>query len=499
MAGKSNHNSQKILKTIRGLSSEIDLASGEIAVILAAGHGKRIKSETPKMLHKIWGVPTVLRVANIVAEGLSKHNEIIVVGMKGDEVAREIGKKPNTAFTYQKEQKGTGHALQVAFETLQGKEYDGNIYVFPGDMGLVTTEAVRKFKEEFESSGFDMMVLTALYKGRAENNYYGRVLRVPGKDERSGKDRGNIIEVMEYKDILNLANDHIANFDNRSYRFTREELLNIREFNSGVYAFKGKKLREHIGELTADNIQGEFYLTELISIFNRYGLLVGASSALDHTVVLAFNIKSVWKDMETIARNRVYDKLKNIITIEDREDFFIADEEVERILTLDRKGETLDIVIAKGACLHKGVKLSKGVHIKKNSILEGNIELGRNVTIGENVSLSTYSHQAMKIGPGSEIFKGDIIKGNVQIGNKCRIESSVNITGSDDCPTRIGNYVTIKGTSYIFGSLIEDDVLIEHSVIKNKRVEKVLKKDGSLRPVRYYLPQPEGIDSIAEP
>lgn len=495
---EENNNSQRILKTIKELNSEIDLTSPEISVILAAGHGKRIKSEIPKMLHKIWEVPTVLRVVNVVAEGMNNHNEIIVVGMKGDEVAREIGKRPHTAFVYQEEQKGTGHALQMAFEAFKGKKYNGNIYVFPGDMGLVTTEAVRKFKEEFESSGFDMMVLTALYKGKAENNYYGRMLRVPERGEGPTKQGGQVIEVMEYKDILNLANDYMVNFDNRRFKFTREELLNIKEFNGGVYAFKGPRLREHIKGLTVDNIQGELYLTELISIFNRCGLSVGAASTSDHTVVLAFNIKSVWKDMEAIARNRIYDKLKNIITVEDKEDFFIADEVVEGILALDREEGALDIVIGKGVCIHRGVKLDKGGHIKKNSILKGNIELGRDVTIGENVSLSTYPHQTMKIGRGSEIFKGDIIKGNVQIGEKCRLESSVNITGSDNCPTRIGNHITIKGTSYIFGSLIEDEVWIEHSVLKNKWVQKVLRGDGSVCPIRYYLPQPEGIDSITE-
>lgn len=126
-----NSNSERILETIGELNSEIDLTSPEISVILAAGHGKRIKSETPKMLHKIWDVPTVLRVANTVAEGLNNHNEIIVVGMKGNDVAREMGKRPNTTFVYQKEQKGTGHALQAAFEAFKGKEYNGNIYIFP--------------------------------------------------------------------------------------------------------------------------------------------------------------------------------------------------------------------------------------------------------------------------------------------------------------------------------------------------------------------------------
>mgnify|MGYP001039797230 CR=1 FL=1 len=98
----------------------------------------------------------------------------------------------------------------------------------------------------------------------------------------------------------------------------------------------------------------------------------------------------------------------------------------------------------------------------------------------------------------SEILWGDIIKGNIRIGEKSRIESSVNMTGSDDFPLRIGKNVLIKGTSYIFGSVIEDDINIEHSVLIKKKVEKLIKKDGTIQHVRFFLPLPEGIDAIEE-
>ena len=163
---------------------------------------------------------------------------------------------------------------------------------------------------------------------------------------------------------------------------------------------------------------------------------------------------------------------------------------------MDGDGAPLDIFIGQGAWIGPGVRLSRGVHVGHRSMLDGNVHLGRGVRIRENVSLSTYAHQTMKIGDFSEILEGDILKGNLEIGSHTRIESRVNVTGSDDYPTRIGNCVTIKGTSYLFGSVVEDDLLVEHSVVIRKRVERIVKRDGSIQPVRYILPQPEGLDSI---
>jgi bifunctional UDP-N-acetylglucosamine pyrophosphorylase/glucosamine-1-phosphate N-acetyltransferase len=72
------------------------------------------------------------------------------------------------------------------------------------------------------------------------------------------------------------------------------------------------------------------------------------------------------------------------------------------------------------------------------------------------------------------------------------------MTGSDAYPLRIGKNVTIKGTSYLFGTLVDDDLFIEHSVLINKRVEKLYKKDGMMQKIKFFLPMPEGIDAIED-
>jgi bifunctional UDP-N-acetylglucosamine pyrophosphorylase/glucosamine-1-phosphate N-acetyltransferase len=200
--------------------------------------------------------------------------------------------------------------------------------------------------------------------------------------------------------------------------------------------------------------------------------------------------------MEDIARDLVYEKLKDTITIEAKDDFFIADEVVEQILEMDAREGPLDITIGKGASLGPNVRLSKGVIIGNQVLIENNVELGPNVRVHPNAFLSTYPHQTLKIGAGCEIFNGDQIKGNVAIGKNCRIESGVNITGSDQFKTTIGNNVLVKGTSQIFGCIVEDDIWIEHSVLKFQRIERRMRNDGYIQPVRWVLPQPQGLDSI---
>jgi bifunctional UDP-N-acetylglucosamine pyrophosphorylase/glucosamine-1-phosphate N-acetyltransferase len=491
----------EIVAGLKSLSSKIDLQQPRLAIILAAGHGKRIRSERSKMLHHIWGKPTVTRVAQAARHGLDSSNQIIVVGIKAVDVAEALGTDPQRVFVYQQQQNGTGDAVRVALEALPGGAYAGDVYVFPGDMGLLNNDAIKDFREEFEKNRCDMMGLTADYQGDPRTNYYGRILRVPEKDaagRSSGDDLGKVIEIKEHKDILALPTDkaYSVKYNDRTYNFSREQLLAITEFNTGVYAFKAAKLIKHIGELSADNVQSELYITDLIAIFNGHKLTVKAARAQDYSTVLGFNNKSVLKEMEAIAREKAYDRLKDLITIDDQDDFFIADEVIEQIIEMDKREAPLDILVGKGAYIGPQVRLAKGVEIRSRAILEGNLALSEKVIIHENVMLSTYPNQHMKIGRHSQIFQGDIIKGNITIGERCQIESSVNITGSDDFPVIIGNNVLIKGTSYIFGSIIESGIWIEHSVLKNKYVERTVRKDGTVQPVRYVLPLPEGLDSI---
>src|ERR1039457_2772816 len=113
------------------LSSSLNSKGNEIAIILAAGHGKRIKSHLSKMLHTIWDVPTVERVYNACRDGINDVSLIVVVGIKAIDVMEVLGKREFTAYAYQEFQNGTGHALQIALKKINENSFDGNIYVLP--------------------------------------------------------------------------------------------------------------------------------------------------------------------------------------------------------------------------------------------------------------------------------------------------------------------------------------------------------------------------------
>lgn len=486
---------------INKYSSPFDTSKKETAIILAAGHGKRIKSQKSKMLHNIWGEPTVARVYDACSKGLDNANIIIVVGIKAVDVIQKVGKHDNGSYVYQAEQNGTGHAVQVALKQIENKNYDGVVFVFPGDMGLIDEASVSRFRDKFYKSKSDMMVLTGLFNGDYKENYYGRIIRVKDVDAEGNKSdyAGQVIKIMEHKDILSLPEnkDYIVEFKGKKYSYTREELLKNNEFNSGVFAFKYNHLAKLIKKIESNNVQKEIYLTDLIYLFNEEGLSVGAVSPVQQHVIMGFNNKSVLKEMEKIARSHVYEKLKDVIEIEDEEDFFIADEVVEQILKLDEKGKPLDIHIGRGAYVYKGVKLNYGCTIGRESILKDNIVLGKNVAIGEGVEISCYPGQKATIGDNVEIMKGDIIKGNILIGNDSKIESSVNITGSNESPVEIGSNVVVKGTTYIYGSKIADNVLIYHSVLVRKNVINP-NKDGSQFKIGFYIPEVIGKEGIKD-
>jgi bifunctional UDP-N-acetylglucosamine pyrophosphorylase/glucosamine-1-phosphate N-acetyltransferase len=498
----TENNSSEIYSKTKELSTSFK-SSKEVAVILAAGHGKRIKSHKSKMLHKIWEIPTVERVYNACHYGIEKINTVIVVGIKALDVMDVIGKRDSNKFAYQETQNGTGHAVQVALKEIMGDFQEGTVYVLPGDMGLLDDISMNDFRNEFLTSDIDMMVLTGIYEGDPMLNSYGRIIRVKSKDDdgnTSEEDFGKVIQIMEYKDILTLSDDvsYKIRYKNKSYSFSKKELLATKEFNSGVYAFKYHKLIELIYNISNDNAQKEIYITDLISLFNQKGYSVGAVSPKQQYVVMGFNNKSVLKEMDEIARRNVYEKLKNIIEIDDPDDFFIHDKVVNDLLEMDKKGIPLDIKIGKGAYIGDGVKLNYNLEFDRAVHIEGNVIFGNNVKIWRSVHLSCFSNQTLKIGDNVKILWGDIIKGNIEIDDNSIIESSVNITGSDEFPLRIGKNVLIKGTSYLFGSIVEDGLTIEHSVIIKKKVKSKKDNFGNIKHIRFYLPESEGKELLED-
>jgi bifunctional UDP-N-acetylglucosamine pyrophosphorylase/glucosamine-1-phosphate N-acetyltransferase len=158
-----NNNKKEILKTIKKLSSPFNSKCKELAIILAAGHGKRIKSQRSKMLHNIWGVPTVDRVHNACTKAIKGINSVVVVGIKALDVLTVLGKRANTSYAYQQEQKGTGHAVQVALKNVKRFSPNGIVYILPGDMGLIDVETLKSFRKSFIESRADMIVLTGIF------------------------------------------------------------------------------------------------------------------------------------------------------------------------------------------------------------------------------------------------------------------------------------------------------------------------------------------------
>lgn len=293
-----------ILQTIDDLSSEMNKDVKEIAIILAAGHGKRLKSEKSKMLHTILGVPTVERVYNACKNAIDGINTVIVVGIKAEDVMEYLGKRERTVYAYQEEQHGTGHAVQVALKGLNEIPNEAIVYILPGDMGLIDAETIKQLSEDFLKSKADMIVLTGLYEGKPKDNYYGRIVRVK-------ENNGNVIQIMEHKDILALPDDkpYTVTYNGKEYSYTKEELLNNNEYNSGVFAFRYDKLAEMIGKLKSDNVQSEIYLTDLIALFNEKGYAVAAASPEKNYVVMGFNTQEVLKEMNEIAK-KIYKKNK---------------------------------------------------------------------------------------------------------------------------------------------------------------------------------------------
>jgi bifunctional UDP-N-acetylglucosamine pyrophosphorylase/glucosamine-1-phosphate N-acetyltransferase len=286
----------RISSLIKKYSSSLDYTIPHISIILAAGHGKRMKSSKPKVLYEICGVPTVIRVSEAAKKGISSPNQIIVVGIKAEQVIRAIGKRENVCFVYQKEQNGTGDAVKVALEEIDSK-FKGFVYILPADAGLMTDDVIRTFKAKFEGSNYDMMVLTGKYDGETAKNHYGRVIK--------HRKTGEVIEIKEYKDINALKGMYKIVRKGKALSFTRGELLNIKEYNSAIYACKIKPLKKYLSCLKPTNVQKEYYFTDMIKIFNKHNLKVGSQMVKDSDSVMGFNDRITLKKMSDIARHRV--------------------------------------------------------------------------------------------------------------------------------------------------------------------------------------------------
>jgi bifunctional UDP-N-acetylglucosamine pyrophosphorylase/glucosamine-1-phosphate N-acetyltransferase len=215
------------------------------AVILAAGQGKRMKSDLPKVLHEIHGMPMIrILLDRLIPIGINPI--VVVVGHKGEMVRQELSDYP-VDFVVQEQQLGTAHAVQMAEPVL--KDFDGITLVAAGDVPYLSVKSVNDLLETHARSRAAATCLSAEFD---DPTGYGRIVRRKGTDF--------IEEIIEHKDAS-------------------PEVLKIREINTGTFCFDNRKLFETIREIGNENAQGEYYLTDAVKILHGKGYPVSVVRA----------------------------------------------------------------------------------------------------------------------------------------------------------------------------------------------------------------------------
>ncbi|MGB8657788.1 MAG: NTP transferase domain-containing protein [Candidatus Zixiibacteriota bacterium] len=239
------------------------------AVILAAGKGKRMNSDLPKVLHQLGGKPIVEYVID-TAKKLGAQRIILIVGHKGNQTQESL-EHLEVEFVVQEEQLGTGHAVLQTKELLS--DFDGDVLILYGDVPLLKADTLKRLLTEHRKRKVAATVLTAVLD---DPSHYGRIIR----DEQ-----GMVQEIVEAKD---------ASADQRD----------IKEINSGIFCFDRQALFSVAEKITNHNQQGEYYLTDAIRLLRDKNLPVWGMVTNDPAETLGINSQEELKKMERILHSR---------------------------------------------------------------------------------------------------------------------------------------------------------------------------------------------------
>lgn len=355
-----------------------------VAVILAAGKGTRMKSKLPKVLHKIGGKPMLQHVLD-AADAAGAARKVVVVGHEAELVEAMVGEQAQMAL--QAEQLGTGHAVMQTEAVL--KDFCGTVMIICGDTPLLEAAELKKFYEGHVASQAAATVLTAFMDDPAG---YGRIIRDAD---------GNVLGIVEEKDAV-------------------LEQKAIKEINTGIYCVEAPLLFEVLATLTCDNVQGEYYLTDVLAKLNAMGKKVGGVATADSDMIMGINSRRQLAEAENIMRQRILNKLMDDgVTIMDPASTFIE----------------------------KGVEIGQDTVIYPYTWLEGTTKIGEDCQIGPNVRLTNvrigntaelqfvYGHDCevqdnVVIGPYVHLRPDTVIGDNVKIGNFVEVKNSHVGTGS---------------------------------------------------------------------
>ena len=425
------------------------------ALILAAGQGTRIKSDLPKVLHKVCGKEMV----NHVIDTLRKADieDINVIIGKGSELVKEKTSSREVSYSLQAEQLGTGHAVKCAIDFLKNK--NGTVAIFCGDAPLIKEETVANLFEEHNSNNNTATLLTSILD---DATGYGRIIR-----------EGNeVLKIVEHKDC-------------------NEEELKVTEMNAGVYCFDIEKLLEALEKLSNNNSQGEYYLTDVIGILKSQGEKVGAV-VIDFEETLGVNSRAQLAQVEAILRKRINAKhMDNGVTLIDPNNTYIGADVVIGKDTIIYPGNVLEgtTVIGERCTLYPNSRISNTI-IKNDVDIQSSVILDSN--IGENTTVGPFAYIRPDSVIGSHVRIGDFVEikksvignntkvshltyvGDAEVGENCNFGCgtvTVNYDGKNKNKTIIGNNsfigcntnlispVKVEDNTYIAaGSTITDDV-----------------------------------------
>lgn len=289
-----------------------------IAVILAAGRGTRMKSDTPKVLHEILGKSAISRVMDSVKEAGVK-DVITVIGFGGEKL-REYLKGMKTVV--QKELLGSGDAVAATRNDLEG--FDGDLLVVCGDTPLIKGATMRDIAQKHKSTGAVMTILTAVLK---DPTGYGRIER---------DDNGLIVKIVE---------------EEKAQLY--EEVIN--EVNVGTYCFRAKDLFSALNEIKPDNAKKEFFLTDVVEILRRKGSAIESVTMEDPEEMIGINSRKDLAEATRIMKSRILEEIMSAgVTIED----------------------------PASTTIYEGVRIGGDTVIRPNTLIESDVTIGRRCSIG---------------------------------------------------------------------------------------------------------------------
>lgn len=351
------------------------------AIIMAAGKGTRMKSldqTKSKVAFELLGVPLVQYVLDAV-KPLKLDQIITIVGFAGEATQAIVGAQ--SKVVWQREQKGTGHAIMQCAPLLEQK--DGVTLILSGDTPLLTTETLQKLLENHQKNSADLTILTAVLDNPKG---YGRIIR-----------NGALVSaIVEQADAT-------------------EEQQKIKEVNTGVYIFNNRKLFDEIKNLKPNNKQGEYYLTDVLRMFVQKKFKVGAEILTDAREMYGINDRVQLAEASLVMQLRINDKwMRAGVTIERPEQTMVGPYAVLGADTVIKPGS---MIIGKSI-------VGNGNSIGPNTtIIEGTI--GNNNTIEQSKIIHSKLGDGNHVGPFSHIREEAVIHHQTRIGNFVEIKKSI--------------------------------------------------------------------------